>query len=154
MREKRYFKNLPDSIFLTVVFFMMLLLGSGTAVYTALYESIDVFLGVTLLWCCIFIIPLALSIVFACYEYWYLKNDTLFCKKLFRKIKSIRLNDIVKAEKKTVVVVAAACGGKYRNAYVIYGNSEKITLVINKKNEQYLNGIFEKYVKCSTAFRK
>ena len=152
MNEKKYFNNLPDSIFITVLFFQMLLLLSIAAVYTALYESFSVCLWITLVWCGVFLIPLALAIIFGCYEYWYIKDNTLFCKKLLRKEKCIRLPEITKAEKRSAAIVSWT--RKYRNAYILHGNGEKFMIVINRKNEQYLNETFEKYIKISNTFRK
>ena len=72
----------------------------------------------------------ATLIIMFCYEYWYLSEDLIYSKKLFRKRVVINLNEIEKVEKK---VVPALVMSVYKSdAYIIYANNKKIVVLIDE----------------------
>ncbi|MBQ8497874.1 MAG: hypothetical protein IJ489_10540 [Clostridia bacterium] len=114
-------------------------------------------IGLSILWGIFFILPISLILIFGCYEYWYVKDETLCCKKPFRRKKYIRFSDIQKAEKTNVTVLLSHLYSysHYRQpAYIIYGKEEKITIILNPKNEKYVKDTFEKYNRYISAHGK
>lgn len=102
----------------------------------------------SIFWMIFFILPVLLILIFGCFEYWYIKDETLYCKKLFCRRKKILFSDIKKAEKTDVRVLLSRLysASYYRQpAYVIYGKEDTITIILNQKNETYVKDTFEKY---------
>jgi hypothetical protein len=148
MEGKRYYKNFGGSVFTTIVLSLNVLLLFICAIGSYMEKEYTDLIGFSILWSIFFVLPMVGILIFGCYEYWYVKNETLYCKKLFRRKKQILFSDIQKAEKTNVRVLLSHLypSSHYRQpAYVIYGKEETITIILNPKNETYVKDTFEKY---------
>ena len=132
MRNKKVYNNLAESILVTLLmcvffafYFLCLWFGvihakEGTDPIFTLIASTVVFGGGA--------VAALIIIVIECYGYWILSDDSLICKKLFRKRRQIKLTEISKVEKKSVYTLfTCKC-----DAYFIYSNNYKTVVLINE----------------------
>lgn len=135
MRSKRYYNNLFDSICMTILFFVCLVIyliiiwfgvinsKEGTNPIALLIISTIVFVSM--------IAVTVFLIIKYCYEYWILLDDSIIYKKLFFKRKKMKLTDIRKVEKKIVPTLVL---GIYKSeAYIIHFINRKITILIRER---------------------
>lgn len=137
MRNKKVYNNIFDSICITVLFavclasyFMIILFGvinhtAGTNPFALMIFS-TLFFGAM-------ITIIAVLIIKECYGYWFLSENEICGKKLFRKKVSIKINEIERVEKK---IVPALVLGTYKSeAYIIHSKDKKIVVLIDEKRK-------------------
>ena len=139
MRNKKNFNNLLDSIYITFLLFFGLALcllsiwfgvinpGEGENPFRVLILAI-LFFGPI-------IILTFLAIIYGCYEYWVLSEDSIYSKKPFRRKVVIKLDEIDKVEKK--VVKALVLGSYGREAYIVFSKNKKIVILINERKKYF-----------------
>jgi len=70
-----------------------------------------------------------------CFGYWILSKDSIFSKRLFRKKIEIKFTEIKKVEKR---IVPAIVLGLYKSeAYIVYSDIDKITILISGRKKYY-----------------
>ena len=138
----KQFNNLVISIMIsigaifTLVLTIVFLVGVNTVEEirhrTVVNIAIALFFGIVVLWSVIFI-------VVYCYGYWVITDSEIQSKNLLRRKVTINKSKIIKVEKNRV----SAMGVDLGDAYVIYSDSAKITILINKRNKELLKEQFE-----------
>lgn len=78
------------------------------------------------------------------YSYWNVDENRILYKRFLRKKIIIPLSAEFKVEKKTKSAFIMYEG--YTDAYFIEFNNQKAIIYINEKNEDYLEGLFGKYI--------
>ena len=148
MKNKNYYKNLFDSICVTALLFGTLLIYVIALYWSVLHPSEGTNSMVALIALTVLFgtgsIVLIILIITQCFAYWRIENNMLVFKKLFRKAFIIQLEQIEKVEKKEV---SAFILGSYKSdAYIITSIGNKVVLLINKKNKEFLHEHFQQYL--------
>ena len=141
------FNNLFDSIVISVFEIVLIVIALMTFVginagYTATNRQISNIVCIIMFGS--MILTVFLIIILKCYEYWIVYDNEIQSKKLFKKKIRINKSEIKRIEKKQVP--ALILGMNQSEAYVIYSDSAKITILINKRNEELLKKHLKKNV--------
>lgn len=145
MSNKKYYNNLFESIscilllIVLVVFYTVTIyfgvINSGTT-----SKPINTFVISTIVFGTM-ILAIIFLIVKGCFSYWYVKEEKIFSKKIFNKVQMIHIEEIKHIERK---VVPYLIFGIYKSdAYIIKDTEEKIMVLINKKNVDILERLFQ-----------
>ena len=136
MRNKKIFNNLFDSIIVTVLFLVSVLIylillrfcvfgNNGNNLIS--FFICTGFCGVLMALCAV------LFVRGRCFEYWILSDNSIVSKKPFSKKQVVMLSEIEKVEKK---IVPALVLEVFRSeAYVIYFKTERIVILIKEKKD-------------------
>ena len=138
MKNKKNFNNLYDSVLETLLLVICLacylISIYGGVLQNEIKNKIimfifgSIFFGVP-------VIIISIWIINYCYEYWFLDDEEIHSKRLFRRKVSIKLSEIEVVEKKEVVAIIL---GSYKsNAYIIHSDDKKITVLIREKKQYY-----------------
>lgn len=131
---KKNFNNLIDSIVMTIftiieiivyIFILFLIFKGNTQHHLLEFLIFTLLFGIPSLVCVI-------SIILGCYGYWYIQNDIIYSKKLFRKKIFINVNDIVTINKKEISAVIFETFKT--DAYIIKSKNQTIKIYITKSN--------------------
>ncbi len=148
MKNKRIFNNLFDSICITLLWMLIVLIMLVPYIIEFQVKATISKIDGLILWIWLWlpgIIILSIWIITKCYEYWILTEKSICSKKIFRNKVVINLCEIEKVEKK---VVSALILGTYQSeAYIIYSGNEKIVILINKRKKYYdLDNALEEFI--------
>lgn len=144
--NKRHYKNLLDSIVVTLFLFLeiaFLFAFLWSAYLTSrLGDTSFMVCGLSILGPPVILV--FLSIWLGCYEYWTITDDKVIAKKPLRRKRTILFSEIEAVERK--MVVAMILGLYQSEAFIIMSAKKKIVIYITKKNEKFLSDIFKEYM--------
>ncbi|MBQ7376484.1 MAG: hypothetical protein IJW52_06335 [Clostridia bacterium] len=131
MRNKRNFNNLFDSICITLLLLVLVVLYLVAVWFGVINSKEGTDLVIAMIAFTIILgIAIAITITLMikrCYEYWIMSDDSIISKKLFSRKVIIKFSEIERVEKK---IVPALVLGLYKSeAYVIYSKSKKIVIL-------------------------
>jgi hypothetical protein len=131
MKNKRNFNNLFDSICITLLLLVLVVLDLVAVWFGVINSKEGTDLVVAMItFTMILGIGIAITITLMikrCYEYWIMSDDSIISKKLFSRKVIIKFSEIERVEKK---IVPALVLGLYKSeAYVIYSKSKKIVIL-------------------------
>ncbi|GEM_PF-5108889 len=139
MKNKKVFNNLFDSICITVLLFIcltfyLIIIWFGVINCKEGTNPTVTFVISTLVFVIMMVIIIIL-LINGCFGYWILSKDSIFSKRLFRKKIEIKFTEIKKVEKR---IVPAIVLGLYKSeAYIVYSDIDKITILISGRKKYY-----------------
>ena len=147
MKDKKVFNNLFDSVCVTLLLFAclafyLIIIWFGVLNVREEANTVVTMIIATLFFGVMSTITTVLIII-GCYEYWFLSDEYIYSKKIFRKKVTIKLSEIDKVEKK---IVPAIVLGVYKSeAYIIYSKNKRISILTNGKKNSDLDSELSKF---------
>ncbi len=137
MKDKKVFNNLFDSVCVTLLLFACLAFYLIIIWFGVLNVKEDANTVATMIIATLFFGVMStittVLIIIGCYEYWFLSDEYIYSKKIFRKKVAIKLSEIDKVEKK---IVPAIVLGVYKSeAYIIYSKNKRISILTNGRRK-------------------
>ena len=136
---KKQFKNLIESIIVSIVFLILLCFTvitfyGSVIMQTTANQKTGGLIGTGMMFLFTLI---ALSIIIdKGYEYWYIKNNAFHYKKLFRKSISIQIQEITKV--KVCTIEDFMIWFSTKTGYTIFTEKTNITITVTKKIQHSL----------------
>lgn len=150
MYKKKNFNNLFDSIVLCFLALGLVGVYSLTIIGGKINENtnkIVLYTASSIIFIPMIIITI-IGILFFCFEWWKIDENSVSSKKLFKKKVIIRLEDIKSVTKEEVGAVILGMGKT--DAIVIKSSTEKIVIYLNKNiSIEVIEKLLKKSITCS-----
>ena len=135
---KKHFNNLYDSILITLLLLVTMILLLISVYACSLYLNLKVTVAIGSLWGSMCITLIVLMLIYG-YQYWIIESDRIILKNLLGKPKIIFREQITSVQKKKVcTILNYPC-----DAFVIETPTTRIAIFMNKGNKEVLETYFK-----------
>ena len=135
---KKHFNNLYDSILITLLLVVVIVLAVISVYACSLYQNWKVAVAIGALFGSVCIASIVLILIYG-YQYWTLENDRIILKKLLGKPQIMFREQITSIQKKKVrTILNYSC-----DAFVIETPTTRIAIFVNKGNKEILETYFK-----------